>query len=150
MEKTIQVTEEMAAFIKWAEEKGLEEVRRILREKLQALKEHDEKAHGTKDEDGFVWDPQLEENDRNDQYHKGGDCNKCKRAKYCSTQCRPNRVLKAISTPILYQVYLSEHPELIAKGIAHSVKAEDVAQMVESESPETKVIRVDDEKIVVE
>ena len=39
MENTVQVTEKMAAFVDWAYNKGQDEVRRMIRERLAMLKE---------------------------------------------------------------------------------------------------------------
>ena len=49
MEQTVQVTEQMAEFIKWAEGKGEEEVRKIIREHLSELKAHAEATHNWKE-----------------------------------------------------------------------------------------------------
>lgn len=151
VEQTVQVTEEMAAFIEWANQKGIDEVRKIIRDKIDDLRNRQEKARYIPDEDGLIYDPLLEESDSTDQWKGGGDCNKCRRVNYCLKKCRANRLLKAISTPALYKVYLAEHPEVIAKGIAHSIKAEDVARMVEAGADgEEKSIRIDEGKTVIQ
>jgi len=133
-EQLLQVSEEMADFVKWAYDKGREEITRMVNERLAELKEFSEKNNGHPDEDGFKWDPALEPNDGVDQFHHGGDCNKCRKIKFCGKKCRPNRLLKAITTPYLYQAYLEDHPEVAAKKVIGAIKPEDVAQMLEEES----------------
>lgn len=129
MADTIQVTEQMGEFIKWASDKGQEEIMRIIRDRLMKLKEWDGQNHGVADEDGFKWDSALEPNDGNNQWKYGGDCNKCRKISYCGTQCRANKLLKKFTTPFLYQLYLEDCPEAAAKA-AKSITPEDVLRMV--------------------
>ena len=124
-EQQIEVTEKMAKFIDWAYDLGEEEVRRRVREKIMELR--DMPPH-TRDKNGFFWDIRLEPNDNFDQYRYGGDCNLCKRKKYCSTQCGANKALKKVTTPTLYQMYLDENPE--AAATAARMTPEDVLKMV--------------------
>ena len=133
MEDTIQVTEQMGRFIDWANNKGQEEVVRIIRERLAKLKEWDEENHHVADEDGFKWDDALEPNDGNDQWKHGGDCNQCRKISYCGRQCRANKLLKRITTPFLYQAYLEDHPEAAAKEVASSITPDDVLKMVNAD-----------------
>ena len=116
-EETMQVTEAMADFIEWANEKGQDEVRRMVREHLAELKEKSEKSKGAHNEDEPAWDKVLEPNDGVDQWKQGGDCNLCRKIDYCGTKCRANRLLKKIITPFLYNKYLEEHPEAAAKNM---------------------------------
>lgn len=129
-EQQIEVTEKMAKFIDWAYDLGEEEVRRRVREKIMELR--DMPPH-TRDKNGFFWDIRLEPNDNFDQYRYGGDCNLCKRKKYCSTQCGANKALKKVTTPTLYQMYLDENPEAAAEEAAATaarMTPEDVLKMV--------------------
>ena len=130
---TIRVTEQMADFIAWANEKGQESVEQMIHDRLLKLKEHDKEAPGVADENGFKWDKALEPNSGNDQWKYGGDCNKCRKVGYCGTQCRANKLLKKITTPFLYQAYLEDHPEVTAKEAAKSITPEDVLKMVNAE-----------------
>ena len=122
----IQVTEKMAAFIQWANDKGEDEIRKMIRDRLAMLKEECANNGGRPDSDGFKWDDALEPNDDVNQWKHGGDCNLCRKVSYCLTKCRPNRLLKAITTPFLYQCYLEEHPEAAASEAAKSITPEDV------------------------
>ena len=78
----------------------------------------------------FVWDDALEKNDGVEQWKHGGDCNECRRRGYCLTQCRPNKLLKKITTPFLYAAYLEEHPEIVAEEAKNRITPEDVLKMV--------------------
>ena len=128
---TVQVTETMADFVQWANDKGQEEIMKMVNERIMKLKEFGEHhPKGQKDENGFVWDDALEPNDGNDQWKHGGDCNKCRKLNYCLTKCRPNKVLKRITTPFLYQAYLEDHPEAAAKETAKRITPDDVLRMV--------------------
>ena len=119
----------MAAFIDWANEKGQDEVRRLIRDRLAMLKEECSKTGNHKDSDGFKWDDALEPNDDVDQWKHGGDCNLCRRLNYCKTKCRPNRLLKEITTPFLYQAYIEEHPE-VAAAEAGNITPEQLVQQL--------------------
>ena len=132
-EHTVQVTEQMADFIGWANVKGQDEVMKMINERLEKLKEFDRQNPRMTDSDGFKWDDALEPNDGNDQWKHGGDCNKCRKANYCMTKCRPNRMLKQITTPFLYHAYLEENPEAAAKEAGKSIKPEDVLRMVNAQ-----------------
>ena len=130
-ERTVQVTEQMADFIQWANDKGQEAIEKMVADGLADLRAFDEKNRGMQDEHGFRWDKAMEPNDGVDQYKHGGDCNKCKRGEYCLTQCRPNKVLKRMTTPLLYQKYLEDCPEVAAKEAAKTMTPEDVINMVQ-------------------
>ena len=130
MQEQIEVTEKMAKFIKWVEGIGEDETRKRIREKLGEIKEM---PAIERQKYNFFWDIRLEPNDDPDQYHYGGDCNLCKRKKYCSTQCGANKVLKKITTPLLYQMYLDANPEAAAEEAAANVSKmtpDDVLKMV--------------------
>ena len=116
MEQTIRVTEQMADFIGWANVKGQDEIRRMIREHLAELKAHAEDTANMRTKDDERWDDVLEPNDGNDQWRHGGDCNLCRKLAYCGTKCRANRLLKKITTPFLYQMYLADCPEAAAKN----------------------------------
>lgn len=126
MENTVQVTEKMAAFVDWAYNKGQDEVRRMIRERLDMLKEECGKNGGRVDSEGFKWDDALEANDGNDQWKHGGDCNLCRKVSYCLTKCRANKLLKAITTQFLYQCYLEENPEVMAEEAKKTITPDDV------------------------
>lgn len=115
-EKTVQVTEWMADFIGWANVKGEDEIRRMIREYLAELKEKNETSGDSHVDEGFKWDAALEPNDGNNQWKHGGDCNLCRKVGYCLKSCRPNRLLKKITTPYLYRMYITENPEAVAKN----------------------------------
>ena len=117
MKNEIQVTEKMASLIDWANEKGQDEIRRLIRERLLMLKEECALNGGHADSDGHKWDDALEPNDGNDQWKHGGDCNLCRKVGYCKTQCRANKLLKAISTKFLYECYLNKNPEEMVKSV---------------------------------
>ena len=130
-EMTVQVTETMADFIQWANDKGQEEIMKMVNDRILELKEFGKHyPHGQVDHDGFKWDDALEPNNGVEQWKYGGDCNKCRKVKYCLTKCRPNKLLKQITTPFLYQKYLEEHPEAAAKEVSKSITPEDVLKMV--------------------
>lgn len=129
-EGTIQVTEKMGRFVEWANEKGQDEIMRMVSERLAKLKEFDKECPHMTDPDGFKWDDAMEPNDGKEQWKHGGDCNKCRRLEYCKTQCRANKLLKKITTPFLYDCYLKEHPEEAAKEAAKNLSPEDLAKLV--------------------
>ena len=108
----------MAEFIKWAGDKGEDEIRKMIRDHLVELKEHAEATNNTRKKGEVGWDAALEPNDGNDQWKHGGDCNLCRKASYCLTKCRANKLLKKVSTPLLYQAYLDDVPEAAAKHAA--------------------------------
>ena len=110
-ERIVQVSERAAELIGWMNAKGIDEVRKMIREHLAALKEAAEKNPAEKN----GWDPVLEPNDGVDQWKHGGDCNMCRKADYCVNKCRANKTLKKITTPMLTQAYLQENPDKIGK-----------------------------------
>ena len=130
MENTVQVTEKMAAFVDWANEKGEDEVRKLIRDRLAMLKKESEKTSNHVDSDGFKWDDALEPNDGVDQWKHGGDCNLCRKLSYCLTKCRANKLLKKITTPFLYECYIEEHPEVAAAEAAGSITPEQMLQQL--------------------
>ena len=130
MENTVQVTEKMAAFVDWANEKGEDEVHKLIRDRLVMLKEESEKTSNHVDSDGFKWDDALEPNDGVDQWKHGGDCNLCRKLSYCLTKCRANKLLKKITTPFLYECYIEEHPEVAAAEAAGSITPEQMLQQL--------------------
>ena len=129
-EKTIQVTEKIGKFVDWANNKVQDEIMKMVRERLGMLKEECALKNGAPDSDGLKWDDTLEPNDWNDQWKHGGDCNLCRKLSYCMTQCRPNKLLKRVTTPFLYECYLQEHPEEVAQEAANGITPEDMAKMV--------------------
>ena len=127
LKETYEVSEKMAKFIDWCYSLGEEEVRRLVREKIYSLKEEMSKLpKGMKNSSGESWDDRLEPNDGPDQFRHGGDCNLCRKAKYCSTQCRANKLLKHVSTKFLYDCYLENHPEELVKEAANGITPEEV------------------------
>ena len=124
MNNEIQVTEKMAAFIAWAGSKGEDDLRKLVRDRLMMLKEECALKGGHADNDGFKWDDAMEPNDGNDQWKHGGDCNLCRKVKYCSTQCRPNKLLKHVTTPFLYECYLQENPQELVNEAANGLTPE--------------------------
>jgi len=116
-EVTVQVTEPMAAFIGWANVKGEETVRKMVREYLAEIKVQNEISGESRVDEGFKWDDALEPNDGTDQWKHGGDCNLCRKIGYCTNKCRANKLLKRIATPFLYQKYLDENPEAVARNV---------------------------------
>lgn len=126
MSNDIQVTEKMAAFINWALDKGQDEVKRLVREHLAMVKEECLRTSKRYTSDGEKWDDALEPNDGVDQWKHGGDCNLCRRAEYCKKKCRANRLLKEITTPFLYRLYVEEHPEVAAADASKNIAPEDV------------------------
>ena len=116
-EMTIQVTEQMAAFIGWANAKGEDEVRKMVREYLAEIKAQNETTKESTLEDGYKWNDLLEPNDDADQWNHGGDCNLCRKADYCLKKCRANKLLKSVMTPFLYTKYLEETPEALARSM---------------------------------
>ena len=115
-DRTITVTEWMADLIKWAEGKGEEELRKMVRGYLAEIKEQNEVSKESHVDEGFKWDDALEPNDGNDQWKHGGDCNLCRKEGYCGRKCRAQKLLTKITTPFLYQQYLTENPEAAAKN----------------------------------
>ena len=129
VERTIQVTEGMAEFIQWLNDQGEDAVREKIRTYLAKIKEEHDVAKESRVTDGFKWDAALEPNDGNNQWKHGGDCNLCRKVSYCLTQCRPNRLLKQVSHPMLYQMYLEENPDAAAKAMA-AMNPEKLAQQL--------------------
>lgn len=129
-EVTVQVTEKMADFIGWANVKGEDEVRRLIREYLAKVKEKSEVSKDSHVDEGFKWDDALEPNDGVDQWKHGGDCNLCRKSNFCGTQCRANKLLKKITTPFLYQMYLDENPDAAAKYTGSGMNTEDIMRQV--------------------
>lgn len=123
-EMTVQVTEQMADFIGWANAQGQEKIRGIIRDHLAKMKAEAE----LKGNQTAGWDAALEPNDGADQWKHGGDCNLCRKAEYCLTKCRANKLLKKVTTPLLYQEYLNDVPEAAAKAIS----PEQLAQSIQS------------------
>lgn len=117
-EMTMQVSEWMADFIEWANKKGQDEIRQMIHDHLAEIKEQNETSKESRIDEGYKWDDALEPNDGADQWKHGGDCNLCRKVKYCGTKCRANKLLKKITTPFLYQQYLTENPEAAAKKMA--------------------------------
>lgn len=116
VEKTIQVQEWMADFIAWVNARGYNETKKMICERLAEIKEQNQKSKGSHIDEGFKWDEALEPNDDVNQWEHGGDCNMCRKANYCQTKCRANKLLKKITTPMLYQWYLDENPDAAAKN----------------------------------
>jgi hypothetical protein len=116
-EVTLQVTEWMADFIGWANAQGEEKIRNMVREHLAEIKRQNEISKDSHVDEGFKWDDALEPNDGVDQWKHGGDCTLCRKVNFCGTKCRANKLLKKITTPFLYQQYITEHPEAAAKQI---------------------------------
>ena len=114
-ERTIQVTEQMADFIGWAGAKGEDTIRGMIRDYLAELKEKAEATNNWKKARETGWDDAIAPNDDVDQWKHGGDCNLCRKADYCLTKCRANKLLKKITTPFLYQKFLEDVPEAAAK-----------------------------------
>ena len=123
-ETTIQVNENMADFISWANSKGEDEIRRLIREHLSEIKKQSEISGESRVDDGYQWDDAMEPNDDVDQWKHGGDCNLCRKADYCMTKCRANRKLKAVTTPYLYSLYLQDVPEAAAKSASAGINTE--------------------------
>ena len=118
MEQTLTVTEWMADFIAWAGTKTEEELRALVRERLEEIKKQNETSQESHIDEGYKWDKALEPNDGVDQWKHGGDCTLCRKASYCLTKCRANKLLKKITTPFLYNLYITEVPEAAAKQVA--------------------------------
>jgi len=125
-EQTVQVTEQMADFIMWANGKGEDEIRKMIRDRLAELKAHAEATHNWKERKETGWDDALEPNDGNDQWKHGGDCNLCRKVDYCLTRCRANKLLKSVTTPFLYQAYLADVPEAAAKYGSSGINTEEI------------------------
>ena len=118
-EVTVQVTEPMAAFIGWVNAQGEDDIRKIIREHLAEIKKQNEVSKESHVDEGFKWDDALEPNDGVDQWKHGGDCNLCRKCKFCGSKCRANKLLKKITTPFLYQMYLDENPDAAARNVAN-------------------------------
>lgn len=125
-ETTVQVTEQMADFIGWANTKGQDEIRRLVREHLAKIKEKSEVTSESHVDDGYKWDKALEPNDGNNQWKHGGDCNLCRKVNFCGTKCRANKLLKRITTPFLYNMYLEDCPEAAVKAASGGMNTEEV------------------------
>lgn len=130
MNNEIQVTEKMAALIQWANDKGEEEIRKLLRERLLMLKEECAANGGRPDSDGYKWNDLLEPNDNNNQWNSGGDCNLCRRRDYCGRQCRANKLLKNISTHFLYECYLQDHPQELMHEAANGITPDQMLEQL--------------------
>ena len=117
-EETLQVTEWMADFIEWTNAQGEETIRNMVREHLAEIKKQNEISQDSHVDEGFKWDDALEPNDGADQWKHGGDCTLCRKINYCGTRCRANKLLKKISTPFLYNQYITGNPEAAAKQIS--------------------------------
>ena len=137
MSNEIQVTEKMAKFIDWVNGLGEEEVRKRIREKIDEIKNL---PPNVRDQDGYYWDIRLEPNDGTDQYKHGGDCNLCKRLKYCGTKCGANKALKKITTPYLYQMYIDENPEVAAEEAAGRITPDDMLKIVGADDGQQPVL----------
>lgn len=137
MSNEIQVTEKMAKFIDWVNGLGEEEVRKRIREKIDEIKNL---PPNVRDQDGYYWDIRLEPNDGIDQYKHGGDCNLCKRLKYCGTKCGANKALKKITTPYLYQMYIDENPEVAAEEAAGRITPDDMLKIVGADDGQQPVL----------
>lgn len=136
MADDIIVSERVAALIQWANEKGQDEIRSMICNRLVMLKEECAANHGMPDSDGFRWDDALEPNEGNEQWKHGGDCNMCRRLDYCKTQCRANRLLKQFSTRFLFDAYLHEHPEEVAKEAANGLTPEQLIERLGADGSE--------------
>lgn len=113
IERTVQVSEKMAGLIGWMNVKGRDAVNEMIQERLAEIKKEAEEK-GNK---AAGWDDIMEPSDGADQWKQGGDCNLCRKAEYCGTKCRANKLLKKAVTPYLYQKYIDENPEAAAKSI---------------------------------
>ena len=119
MEHTITVTEWMAEFLEWlAKNNTPEELRQKVRDHLAEIKQQWETSKDSHIDLGYKWDPALEPNDGDDQWKRGGDCTLCRKVGYCLKKCRPNKLMKKITTPFLYNMYITEVPEAAAKQVA--------------------------------
>ena len=125
----IQVTEWMADFIQWVDSKGYDEIQKMIRDHIMEIKAQNDVSKESRIDEGFKWDDALEPNDGNDQWKHGGDCNMCRKVKYCGRQCRANKVLKKVATPSLYQQYLTENPEAAAKN-PHGLDTESIMKQL--------------------
>lgn len=130
MERTIDVPEWMADFIGWVNAQGEDKIRESVRQRLLEIKGQNEKSGESRIEDGYMWKSILEPNDGKEQWKKGGDCTLCRKISYCLKPCRANKLLKKITTPLLYQMYLDENPEAAVKRQGIGIGPEDVARMV--------------------
>lgn len=101
----------------------------MVREYLAEIKEKNETSGESRVDDGFKWDDALEPNDGVDQWKHGGDCNLCRKIKFCGTKCRANRLLKKITTPFLYQKYLEDNPEAVVKN-QQAINPEELAKQL--------------------
>lgn len=139
MSDEIQVTAKVAALVQWANEKGQDEVRRLLRDRLKMLKEECGLKNGMKDTDGFQWDDALEPNDGADQWKHGGDCNLCRKLGYCGTQCRANKLLKEICTKFLYECYLQDNPQDVVKEAANGLTPDQLIEKLGANAAEVEI-----------
>lgn len=130
---TVQVPEWMADFIGWAEAKGQDSVRAMVREYVNKLRKENDVSQESRITEGFKWDPVLEPNDDVDQWKHGGDCNLCRKIGYCMTKCRANKTLQRITTPFLYQQYLEENPDAAAKRKIEGIDPQTILNMVNAQ-----------------
>ena len=133
MERTIQVSEWIADMVGWLNTLGQDKVREMVRGRLAEIKEQNKVSKESHVDEGFKWDDALEPNDDVNQWKHGGDCNLCRKAPYCATKCRANKLLTKITTPFLYNKYLEENPEAAVKRQGLGIKPEDVEKMVNAQ-----------------
>ena len=129
-EVTLQVKEWIADLIGWLNVQGEDKVRQMVRDRLTEIKADYDKSKKSRVDDGYKWNDLLTPNDNDDQWKHGGDCNLCRKVKFCGRQCKANKLLKKITTPFLYQMYLEEHPEAVVKSRNIGISPEDVVKMV--------------------
>ena len=135
MDNTITVKgERMAEFVKWVFSLGEDKLRSLVREKLEEISKI---PKNVRDKNGFFWDDRMTPNDNGDQYKQGGDCNLCKRKEYCGSQCPCNKLLKRVTMPFLYQLYLDENPEAAVREAAARLTPEQLLEMVGAENAQT-------------
>ena len=130
-EETLTLNDQMFGFFQWMLELGEEKTMEMIRGKIRELEEFDSQHPGLATPDGYRWDPLLAMNDGPDQWHYGGDCNLCRKVKYCKTKCRANRLLKAVVTPFLYEQYLEASPDALAKEVTKAAKNMTPEQLLE-------------------
>lgn len=127
----MDVNEKMAGFVSWVSGMDQKEIVDMVHEKLKEIKAECAKLPGKqKTAEGYSWDDALEINKGNDQWKHGGDCNFCRKQKYCGTECRANKLLKNIMTSFLYQKYLEASPEQMVKEVAAGMTPDEVLRMV--------------------
>lgn len=129
-EVTVQVTEWMADFIGWVNTKNESEIRKMIRDRLAEVKKESEVSKDSHVDEGYKWDESLEPNDGVDQWKHGGDCNLCRKVDFCGAKCRANKLLKKITTPFLYQMYLEDNPEAAAKATAQGLNTESLMKQL--------------------